>query len=192
MYIENSNHREKEEVEDDDLDEETEEVEEDEYDLQDEDNFRHALIHWQAAEYVSYEKDKKWYLYISLVLIIIVAYAVFTNSPVMAITFILIGVVGYIFLNRKPKIIDFSILNDGITSGKNLYEFENIESFWIFYEPPHTRVISLHMRGTIMPFIHIHIGDADPIEIRRILMEYLPEIKQKPSAINTMERFLGI
>jgi hypothetical protein len=161
-------------------------------DLEQEQSMKNALAHWRAPEYEIYEKSKKWYLYALLLLAAIVAFAVYTDSPVMAITFILIGVVGYIFVNRAPQILDFSITRDGIIAGRNLYEFDNMTSFWIFYEPGQVKVISLHMKNRIMPFMHIPIHDEDPTKIRRILLEYVPEIKQEPSAVDTFERLLGI
>lgn len=151
-----------------------------------------ALMHWQAPEHEIVEKDKRWYLYAGLVLSAIVAFAIYSNSPVMAITFILIGVVGYIFLNKEPRIVDFAITQDGIIADRDIYEFDNMHSFWIFYEPGQKKVISLHMKNKIMPHVHIPVHDEDPVEIRKILMEYIPEIKQEHSPIDTFERLLGI
>jgi hypothetical protein len=183
MYVEDFKNKKEEPVE-----------EESDYseDAEQEQSMKNVLVHWKAPEYEIYEKSKKWYLYALLLLAIIVAFAVYTDSPVMAITFILIGVVGYIFVNRTPRILDFSITHDGVIAGRDIYEFDNMISFWIFYEPGQVKVISLHMKNKIMPFMHIPIHDEDPLEIRRILLEYVPEIKQEPSVVDTFERFLGI
>jgi hypothetical protein len=110
----------------------------------------------------------------------------------MAITFVLIGVVGYIFLNRDPQIIDFAVTSDGIIAGKEMYEFDAIKSFWIFYEPHDIKVISLHTKSVLMPYVHIPIHDEDPVEIRRVLLEYISEVKQDPSLVDTLERLIGI
>ena len=151
-----------------------------------------ARLHWLAPEHEIYERDSRWYLYVALVLAAIVAYAVYTNSPVMAITFVLIGVVGYIFANKQPRIIDFAITHDGVIAGRDLYEFDNVKSFWIFYEPGNIKVVSLHMKNKLMPFVHIPVHDQDPVAIREILLEYIPEEKQDPSIVDTFERLLGI
>lgn len=151
-----------------------------------------ALLRWRAPEYEKYERGRKWYLYVALVLLAIVAYAVYTDSPIMAITFVLIGVVGYIFINRDPQVIDFAMTQDGIIAGQELYAFDNIKSFWIFYEPHDIKVVSLHTKSTLMPYVHIPIHNEDPVEIRRVLLEYIPEVKQNPSLVDTFERLLGI
>lgn len=151
-----------------------------------------AVLHWRAPEHEIMEKSRKWYLYVLLLLVAIVAFAVYTNSPVMAITFIMIGVVGYIFIGKEPRILDFAITDEGVIAGREIYEFENMYSFWIFYESDGIKVISLHMKNKIIPFIHIPVHDQDPFEIREVLLEYIPEIKQDPSPVDTFERFLGI
>lgn len=153
---------------------------------------RTALFHWRAPEYEIVEKGQKWYLYIALFLVAVVAYALYTDSPVMAITFVLIGVVGYIFINREPRILDFYITEDGIISGRELFEFDNVKSFWIFYEPGQVKVISLHTNNKLLPYIHIPVHDEDPVKIREILLEFIHEEKQQPSAVDTFERMLGI
>jgi len=151
-----------------------------------------ALLHWRAPEYEKYERGRRWYLYVALVLLAIIGYAVYTDSPIMAITFVLIGVVGYIFLNRDPQTIDFAVTQDGIIAGREMYDFDIIKSFWIFYEPHDIKVVSLHTKSMLMPFVHIPIHDEDPVEIRRVLLEYIPEAKQDPSLVDTFERLLGI
>ncbi len=151
-----------------------------------------ALARWQAPEFETYERDRRWEMYLALVLAAIVAYAVFTNSPIMAITFILIGVVAYIYMNKEARILDFMVTSDGVVAGKELYPFENIKSFWIFYEPDGKKVISLHTRSYLPPYVHIPIHEEDPVELREILLQYVPEIKQEEGVIDTLERLLRI
>ncbi len=157
-----------------------------------EENSDDVLFHWQAPEYEMIRGDRRWYLYLSLILFAIIGYAVFTNSPIMAITFILIGVVEYIYINKEPRTLTFKITPEGIFAGNELYPFENIKSFWILYEPPHIRVISLHTKGTLLPFIHIPVHDEDPVKIRGILLEHISEEKQEMRFVDTLERLLRL
>lgn len=151
-----------------------------------------VLFRWRAPEHEIQEKDKRWYLVAGLILAAIIGYAIYTNGLVMAITFILVGVVGYITLNKKPREINFYITDDGVIADKEIYEFEDVQSFWIFYETEGIKVISLHTKSKFMPFVHIPLGQEDPTKIREILLNYVEEIKQKPSLVDTFERLLGI
>lgn len=150
------------------------------------------LIKWQGPDHENYKKSKNWYITMGLILSAIVVYAIYYGSPLMAIVFILIGIVGYIFLERDPQIVDFAVSYDGIVIGNEVYEFDDIKSFWIFYDPPHTRIISLYMKDKFLPYIHIPLHQVDPVEVREKMMKFIPEIKQEQSLIDVLERLLHI
>lgn len=148
---------------------------------------------WQAPEYEHFKKHPKWYWVTGGLLLAIIIYALVTNSILMAITFILIGMLGYIYAEREPRIIQMEILPDGIRVDNYFYDYDNIRSFWIFYEVEEAiKVLSLHSKKTFLPHIHIPIGDANPIKIRETLLFYLPEIKQELSIFDRLERIIGL
>jgi len=151
-----------------------------------------ALCHWRAPEFEARQRDKRWFVYLALALMAIIGYAVYANSPIMAITFILIGVVGYTYIEKEPRTLDFMITEDGIVAGKEIFEYERIKSFWIFYEEDGSRVISLHMKSLITPYMHIPIGEEDPTIIRGALLENVEEIEQEHNIVDALERFFGI
>jgi hypothetical protein len=151
-----------------------------------------ALHHWQAPEFEVREQDRRWYLYLALILVAIIAYAIYANSPIMAITFILIGLVGYTYIDKEPRILDFMVTDDGIIAGKEIFEHDRIRSFWIFYEEDGSKVISLHMRSLIAPYMHIPIGKEDPVKIREALLENIEEVKQEHNIVETLERLFRI
>jgi len=151
-----------------------------------------VLMDWKAQEFEVYEKSFWWYFVAAVLDIAIVAYALISNNPIMAITFILAGIVGYIYLEKDPQIIHFAITPDGVIAGNELYSYENIHSFWIFYDPPHTKTLSLHTKGSMFPFVHIPIDDQNPVQMHELLSEYIPEIKQEPGLTDTFERVLHI
>lgn len=155
-------------------------------------NIGEVFYSWQAPEFETYEKSRNWYIIAGLFLFIMIIYAIFTNSPIMAITFILIGAVGYIYSQKDPRIVTFSITSKGVLADKQFYLYDNIFSFWIFYEPNHTKVISLHTKASMLPFVHIPVENENPVKLRELLMRNIPEIKQDPSLINTIERVLHI
>lgn len=150
------------------------------------------LVHWRGPEFEHYPRDKQWYMGAALILSAIVVYAIFTDGIIMAIVFILVGLTGYLMLSRPQKVVDFAITHDGVLVGDEIYEYENIKSFWIFYEPPHTRVISLHMKGHFRPYLHIPLHQIDPVIIHEKLTQFIPEKKQEQNLIDVLERLLRL
>lgn len=147
---------------------------------------------WRAPEFEIMERDKKWYFYITLILLAIISYAIFTNSLVMAITFILIGAVGYIHINKKPRVLNFAITSEGLIAGREIYEYDNLKSFWIFYEPNGPRVISLHTKSYLSPYVHIPIHFEEPVKIREALLQHIAEEKQEQNISEILNRFLRL
>lgn len=155
-------------------------------------NVGEIFLDWRAPEFEAYEKSGRWYLIFAILIVSMVIYALFSNGPIMAITFILLGIVGYIHLQKDPRVVNFSITSKGVTADKEMYLYENIHSFWIFYDSHHTRTISLHTKASMLPFVHIPIRDEDPVAIRELLMRNIPEIKQDPGLIDAIERVFHI
>lgn len=167
-----------------------EEVEEYSVRYQEEIFYDGAFHRWSAPEHEKYTVGKRFYTYSTIFLVILVVYALYSNSPIMAITFILIGIVGYLYLQKEPRIINFSITTEGIIADKEIYEFDGLKSFWIYYNPPEEKLLSLRSKNTFTPYIHIPIGDEDPVRIHRILIDFIPEVKQNHNIVDAAERFL--
>jgi len=111
----------------------------------------------------------------------------------MAITFILIGMLGYIYAEREPRLIQMEISPDGVIVDKIMYEYDDLKSFWIFYETEaNFKVLSLHSKKTFLPHIHIPVGEANPILIREVLLNYLPEIRQEMTIIDRFSLLIGL
>lgn len=149
------------------------------------------LLQWQTPEFESREISRNFYLWSGAFILATIVYALATNSPVMAITFILIGIMGYITLERDPLMLRCAITGEGVIVEKELYVFENIESFWIVYEED-DKYISLKTTGKLTPFVHIPLGNENPAKIRDILIEYIPEEKHDPTLIDTIGKMLHI
>ena len=150
------------------------------------------VLSWRAPEHIHVRPNPRGLMISTVLLALIIAYAVFTNSPLMAITFILIGIVGYLFVTRDPREFDFSITSKGIVGGKTLYAFDDIHSFWIHEEPPLEGVLSLHSNGILSPFIHIPLGDLPAAKLREVIGAFVPEEKHEPTVIDTLEKMLHI
>ena len=150
------------------------------------------IFSWTAPEHIKMNRSKSWYLYLALILAAIITYAIYNNSPVMAIIFILFGVMSYIFINKEPSLIEFRITKEGVIVKNELYEFEKVESFWIYYEPGEMKALTLHLKDTILPYVHLPLGNQDPIELKEVVSRYVPEEVEKVSFIDGFERFLGI
>jgi len=151
-----------------------------------------VLLHWQAPEHEPLELGPRSTIVVTILLIAIIAYALYTNSPLMAITFILVGVVGYLLLYREPRILSFFVTAKGIIAGNEFYEYDTLESFFIYTEPPFEGILSVQTNGKLVPYVHIPVMNIDIDVMRDTLDEFIPEEKHQPGLVDTLEKLLHI
>ncbi|MFZ2187588.1 MAG: hypothetical protein WAV46_03135 [Candidatus Moraniibacteriota bacterium] len=151
-----------------------------------------VLLYWQAPEHEPLELGPRSTIVVTLLLIAIIAYALYTNSPLMAITFILIGVVGYLSLYHEPRVLTFMVTAKGIIAGNEFYAFDTLESFFIYTEPPFENILSIRTEGKLVPYVHIPAMGVNIDVLRDTLDEFIPEEKHQPGLVDTLEKLLHI
>lgn len=150
-----------------------------------------ALFHWEIDEFERRPIEKRTGLVIVLVLFAVIGYALYTDSILMAITFILIGMTGYIYSRRQSETLHCQITRTGIIINREFYPFDNIESFWTIEESEHS-ILSLKTNAIIAPYLHLPIHESDIDTIRVILSEFVPEEEHPRSMVDIIERMLHI
>ncbi len=150
------------------------------------------LLHWDAPEHEPLELGPRARLVVLFLLIAIIAWALYTNSPLMAITFILIGMTGYLALHHEPKILPYYVTTKGIVAAKQFYEFDQIESFHLYDEPPFDNLLSIKTNGHLVSHVHVPITMLPVEELRPILLQYVPEDKHEPGLVDSLEKLLHI
>jgi len=152
-------------------------------------------LEWTAPEFIKYEKGKRWFILVGLIALSIIIIAVLLKNFLWVVITILIILVVYIYASKEPRKIKFSISGKGIQIDQRIYRFENLKSFWIFYEsaspaggPPEIKELSLRSKKMLMPYIKIPLDKQNPAEIRKFLLKFLPERKHRESAIDELAR----
>ena len=147
----------------------------------------HDILVWEAHEYEKKEKGPLWYPSVALFLGGFILYAIFTDNPIVAVTFILVGVVGYLFLQKNPERIEFALTPEGVRIENQLHLYENMHSYWIFEESEDLRYISFHTNSMLLPRMRIPFEEeVDPAWIRSVLKQYLPEKKQERGFVDIL------
>jgi hypothetical protein len=154
--------------------------------------FGNVLLEWSAPEHDTFELGQKSQIIVTLALIAIIAWALYTNSPIMAITFILAGIAGYLLHIAEPKIYHFAITTRGILAHNEFYTFDTLQSFFIHIDPPLEGLLSLHTHGRLVSHVHIPLGDLDHGTVRLYLREHVDEKPHDPSMVDILEKLLHI
>ena len=145
-------------------------------------------IEWTAPEFEQYQKSKSWFIATGIIAGLLFLWALYTKNFIFALMIGLSYFTIIIYATKKPKEIKLAIIPKGIKIEKTLYEFENLKSFWLFYNPPEIKELSLRSKKTIMPYIKLPLGEQNPVEVRNVLIKYLPERKHKESLVDNLAR----
>ena len=147
-------------------------------------------ISWRAPEFPHYEKDVIWFTILSVIAAGLFLWALFTKNLIFALLIAISFFSIMTYALKKPAKVDLAITPRGVKINKTIYDFDSLKSFWIFYELPEIKEVSLRSKKKIMPYIKIPLGEQNPVEIRRILIKYLPERKHRESLIDNLARAL--
>jgi hypothetical protein len=146
-------------------------------------------IKWQAPEYPDYKKHPLWFVGFGLVIAALVLYGVLSGSWTTALTFILFGVAGLIFANKKPKTVTITINSTGIKIDETKYNYSVIKKFWILYELPELKALYFETSAYLNRVIKIELENQNPNVIREFLKKYLEEdLDQTESLADTISR----
>lgn len=150
-----------------------------------------ASINWVAPEYEYIPKSNNWFWSVGIVTGSIAFASILLGNSLFAILVLIAGFTIILYGTRKPRKVEFSVNPKGIKIGDRLFAFENLQSFWIYYDPPYRKYVAVEPKKILMPIISIPLADTNPNIIREYLVKFLKEERREESFVATITRFLG-
>ena len=152
------------------------------------------LLNWKFPEYTQYQRSPLWYVVVGLIFVIVFIFAFLTANFLFVIFLLLFGLIIFLHFKRTPLEVNFKIFEDGLILGLNFYEWSEIKNFRLVYRPPEIKRIYFDLKNALAPEISVPLGKQDPIEIHKILKNYLEEDldKSEETLIDRLNRWLKI
>lgn len=151
------------------------------------------VLSWSGPLYI-HRPNIKIIVAVSSALFVIAALVqIFQKNIISTIFFGLLGVMILIRAGKKPEVVDFEINPLGVKVGERLYGFREIKSFWIEYDPAlDIKELSLQLKKWYYTYIKIPIYDQNPVQLRLVLLSFLPEAEHEDTLADTVSRRLGL
>ena len=149
-----------------------------------------SKIKWVAPEYEFHEKNPEWYWALGIITAALVLAAVVLSNFLFAVFAVLAGFSVGLYGARRPRTILHEINSGGVSLGNRNFNYENIDHFWIDYNPPAKKELILESKKTFSAHTVILLGNADPEQIRRYLLQYLKEKKIEEALVAGLARVL--
>lgn len=92
-------------------------------------------VHWQATEYIERGKNTLWFVMFGVVIIVLMAIAIFLMSsltfailvPVMAVALI-------VYIRRPPRVLNYTLSRQGLHINDRLYSFSEFKGFGVIHD----------------------------------------------------------
>lgn len=153
------------------------------------------LFSWEAPEYFQHQRGNDWYWWVGLAAVILLGISLWQGSFLFGILILVGWFTVILYAIRPPRTFIFTITEKGIlvknphAEGVKMYPWQELKSFWIFYKPPIQEELSVVSKKTMMPYIKMPLGGADPAQIENIVAKYIPKEEQKESLIDSLAHF---
>lgn len=151
-----------------------------------------TLLEWHAPEHNHQPKSATWFIVLAVVITVFVGLFIFMANFIGAITTAIVGVLVYYIAQKEPAAMRYRLMVDGVAMNNTLYHYRDLEAFNIVYEPGETKTVLLRSKHRFSPLLHMEIGDADPVIIRDVLLEFAPEdLDLEEPIVDVLARRLG-
>ncbi len=151
------------------------------------------LLTWKAPEFINHQRSNRWFWIAGILVLLLVLYALYTNSATMAIVFVVLAGVYYLTHNQEPKIIDIKLTELGIYVDQKFHPYNQINSFWVVYHPPFVHTLNLRLGNKSYTKVAIQLDNQNPVEVRETLAKEIPEIEGEGESLgDIMTRLLRL
>ncbi len=142
-------------------------------------NHGKTLAKWNFQEFTKYERSKKWYFWIFVLIAVCLIYSIVAVNFLFAVIIIMATITFILINKREPEQITISITEDGLEVEERYFPYEEIKNFYIIYQPPEVKTLFINFKSVTRPRLPVPLENQNPLEIRKILNEYLEEDLEK-------------
>jgi len=147
---------------------------------------------WEAPSFY-YNPQKK---YLALIVIALMAGAAallfYDRDTLLAVFLMLSSLVLVLYTNKKPDISKIRVSQAGVSIDDRMYYYRELKSFWIDYNPNGPKELSLEAKKWYFPHIKVSIERENPVELRSLMVNFVPERVHEQSLIDFVARKLGL
>lgn len=147
---------------------------------------------WEAPSFY-YSPQKRYLSLLTAALMAgAVALLVFKYDNLTSIFLILSSLVLLLYSKQRPIISKITIDQSGVSVDDITYYYKDLKSFWIEYNPGGQKELSLESAKWYMPYIKVLLNEQNPVEVRSLIVNFLPEKEHENSLVDHIGRKLGL
>jgi hypothetical protein len=147
-------------------------------------------VTWSASEFVAHSKSFSWYAFIGLIALVIAAAIWLVTKDIFSGVLVFIGILLLgIYGAHKPRQLNYSLDDLGLTIGGRHYTFSEFRSFSVVSEGAFSG-IELEPLKRFAMYVTFYFSPTDADRILKLLSEYLPMEEPRNDPIDQLMRRL--
>lgn len=131
-------------------------------------------VRWQAQEYIQHDKGLLWFIAFAVAFIVLMIVAIFF---IQSITFnILVPVMAvalFVYVNRPPRVMDYTLSRKGLHINDILYPFSDFKGFGVIHDGKEFSVLLLPVKR-FKPGVSVYFPEESGEAIVDVLGTRLP------------------
>lgn len=147
-------------------------------------------IIWTTNAYEQTNKAADWYWAVSIITISLAAAAFILQNVLFGVLIVISGILLMVYSVKKPETLECELNQTGLRVNEKLYPYPTLKSFWISHESAPEKLI-LQSKKAVMPYIIIPLNNVDPVEVREVLLDVLPEEEHHEPLSEKVMNYLG-
>jgi len=151
------------------------------------------LIIWNGPlGYHNPDKKLVWIVFISF-LVVAALFQIFQKNVTTTAFIALVAIMIFVKSRKGPAWGTVEISPLGVKIMDTLYGKKDIKSFWIEYDTnADIKELNLHLKKWHLPYIRIPLTSQNPVQIRSILIKFIPEVEYEQTLTDIVARRLGL
>ena len=150
-----------------------------------------TIINWQAREYIERKKTAGWYVGLAIVTAALIALSIWLQYWSFLAVIIAAVIALLVYVARPPRMLHYSLTEDGISEGNNLQPFDKFKSFGVLNEENHYSLILIPKKRLGTRTV-IYFPETEGEQIVDFFGERLPMEEVKLDLIDKIVRKLRI
>lgn len=137
-------------------------------------------ITWKTLEFEEKERHPDWLWTVGLVAALSAIVAFFYGNIFFGIFLLIAGAVVIMYALQKPKELEITLSETGITINELKIEYKAVEGFWLDESGKEDKLL-LRVRGSFVPTLSFSLVGVKADDVRTLLLKHAKETELRES-----------
>ena len=149
-------------------------------------------VQWQAHEYIHREKGIRWYIAFGVIVVVLMAIAIFLmNAWTFAILIPVMAAALIVYTRRPPRVLDYILSRQGLHVNDRLYPFAEFKSFVVIHGDDEYSIMLIPVKR-FRPGVSIYFPEESGEAIVDMLAARMPMSESRLDLMDRVIRSLRI